>query len=140
VTIKGTDLAGATKVTFNGTVATILFDKAGKIDAYVPAGATTGYIKVKTPSGTARSDSEFTVLTPLDSAMSLVGGGYSYCAALTSGGVNCWGYGAYGELGNGAFSNSATPVAVEDVEGSGSLTGVMSVVSDAYDGDCALLT
>ena len=49
VTIKGTNLAGATKVTFNGTIATVVSDKASKIKAYVSAGATTRYIKVKTP-------------------------------------------------------------------------------------------
>ena len=53
VTIKGTNLAGATKVTFNGAVASVISDTAKKITADVPAGATTGYIKVKTPGGTA---------------------------------------------------------------------------------------
>ena len=46
-------------------------------------------------------------------------GGYgeSDCAVLTSGRVDCWGYGYYGDLGNGTFyttgnEGSATPVAV----------------------------
>ena len=136
VTIKGTNLASASTVTFNGTVATVISDKASKIEAYVPAGATTGHIKVKTPGGTAKSASEFTVLTPLDEAMTVVSDGSGYCALLTSGEVDCWGNGEYGQLGNGTFYTSspfgsATPVVVEGVGGTGTLTGVASLVSDS---------
>ena len=64
---------------------------------------------------------------------------------LTSGGVDCWGFGEFGELGNGTFytnypsDGNATPVAVEGVGGTGTLTGVTSLVSEG-DGFCALLT
>jgi hypothetical protein len=73
------------------------------------------------------------------------GGGGGYCALLTSGGVDCWGYGYYGALGNGQFydsgnGGSATPVAVHDPAGTGPLTGVASVTSDDGYGYCALLT
>ena len=37
----------------------------------------------------------------------------SFCALSTAGGVECWGDGSGGELGDGTFSSSATPVAVE---------------------------
>src|SRR5580700_3695859 len=95
VTINGTHLKGATKVTFNGTVATVISDHSKEIEAYVPVGATTGYIKVRTPGGAVKSESDFTVLTSLDDAMSVVtiGQGQGYCALLTSGGVECWGLG-----------------------------------------------
>ena len=63
----------------------------------------------------------------------------SFCALLTSGGVDCWGYGSYGELGNGASSSSATPVQVEGVGGTGTLTGVASLTSSPGS-ICALLT
>ena len=61
--------------------------------------------------------------------------GYGYCALLTSGSVDCWGYGTDGELGNGVSYNqtntgSATPVQVIGVGGSGTLTGVASLSSD----------
>src|ERR1700689_5439473 len=65
VTISGTNLAGATAVTFNGTVATVISDSKSKVDADVPAGAKTGYIEVTTPGGTAKSASKFKVLKPL---------------------------------------------------------------------------
>jgi hypothetical protein len=61
VTIKGTNLSGATKVTFNGTAATIVSDTATKIVVHVPAGATTGKIVVETPNGKAESATSFTV-------------------------------------------------------------------------------
>ena len=37
----------------------------------------------------------------LTGVTSLVSDGDGYCALLTSGGVDCWGNGADGELGNG---------------------------------------
>jgi hypothetical protein len=61
VTIKGTNLAGATKVTFNGKAATITSDSATKIKVTVPSGATTGKIKVTTPGGKVTSATNFTV-------------------------------------------------------------------------------
>jgi hypothetical protein len=61
VTIKGTELAGATILTFNGTPAAIVTDKSAKITTTVPIGATTGKIRVTTPSGTATSNTNFKV-------------------------------------------------------------------------------
>ena len=72
------------------------------------------------------------------------GNGYGYCALLTSGGVDCWGFGEFGELGNGQFytavpNGSATPVPVADTDGSGTLSGVTSLASGG-EGYCAVLT
>jgi hypothetical protein len=151
VTISGTNLANATRVTFNGKVASVTSDQATKIKAKAPPGVKTGYITVTTSKGKATSPHEFTVedLTPLDDAISVVGttndtGTGTYCALLTSSGVDCWGDGEYGELGNGTFYTSspygsATPVDVEGVGSSGTLTGVTSLVGE-YLGFCALLT
>ena len=65
---------------------------------------------------------------------SLTGDRYSgsYCALLTSNGVDCWGYGGSGELGDGVFSTdgSAVPVAVLGVDGSGTLGSAVSLASD----------
>src|ERR1700722_6356770 len=49
VAIIGTNLEGATKVSFNGVPATITSDAATKIVTSVPAGATTGKITVTAP-------------------------------------------------------------------------------------------
>lgn len=51
VTITGTNLSGATLVSFNGTPAIIKTDTATKITTNVPVGATTGTITVTTSAG-----------------------------------------------------------------------------------------
>jgi uncharacterized repeat protein (TIGR03803 family) len=61
VKILGTDLAGATGVTFDGTAATFKVVSASEITTNVPAGATTGVVKVVTPSGTLTSNTVFQV-------------------------------------------------------------------------------
>ena len=62
VTIKGTNLSGATAVTFSGTTAVITTDTATKVTTRVPAGATTGPIKVTTSvGGTVTSSKTFKV-------------------------------------------------------------------------------
>ena len=61
VKILGTDLTGATAVTFNGTTAKFTVVQKTEIEATVPAGATTGRIKVATPDGTLSSNVAFRV-------------------------------------------------------------------------------
>ena len=61
VTIRGSAFTGATKVLFHGTKATSFTVRYGTIKATVPAGATTGPITVVTPSGKAKSTTDFTV-------------------------------------------------------------------------------
>ena len=62
VTILGTDLTGATSVTFNGTPATFIVNSnASAITAAVPPGATTGTVQVITPRGTLNSNVVYTV-------------------------------------------------------------------------------
>ncbi len=61
VLILGTDLTGATEVSFNGTAATFTVVSATEIAATVPSGATTGSVLVTTPSGTLKSNVVFRV-------------------------------------------------------------------------------
>lgn len=63
VTINGTGLNYATAVTFNGTPAEFIRYTSTFLIAYVPAGATTGKIKVTTPGGEVTSVGNFTTST-----------------------------------------------------------------------------
>jgi uncharacterized repeat protein (TIGR03803 family) len=62
VKILGTDLTGATSVTFNGTAATFKVVSKSEIATIVPAGATTGTVEVTIPSGTLKSNTKFHVI------------------------------------------------------------------------------
>lgn len=78
----------------------------------------------------------------LTGVQNVVGQGQSYCALLTSGRVDCWGFNALGQLGDGTTRNSSRPVPVTGVGGKGVLTGVASVASDTLgygDEYCAVL-
>jgi len=61
VQILGNNLTGATSVTFNGTPTTPTVVSSTEITATVPAGATTGTVKVVTPHGTLSSNVPFRV-------------------------------------------------------------------------------
>ena len=64
VVITGTNLTGATAVSFNGVnAAAFTVNSATQISATVSTAATTGPIGVTTPSGTATSGAGFTMLT-----------------------------------------------------------------------------
>jgi alpha-tubulin suppressor-like RCC1 family protein len=79
----------------------------------------------------------------LSGVSTLIGEGRDSCALLTSGGVDCWGDDADGQLGDGTFASnpdgSASPVQVQGVGGTGTLSGVASLTGDGDD-TCALLT
>jgi uncharacterized repeat protein (TIGR03803 family) len=67
VIILGTNLTGATSVTFNGTAATFTVVSDSEITATVPAGATTGKVEVTTPGGTLSSNVTFRVTAVISS-------------------------------------------------------------------------
>lgn len=62
VEILGSKLSGATSVSFNGTAAAFTVASESLITTRVPSGATTGNVKVVTPSGTLTSNVPFQVL------------------------------------------------------------------------------
>jgi uncharacterized repeat protein (TIGR03803 family) len=61
VNILGSDLTGATSLTFDGTAATFTVVSGTLITTTVPAGATTGKVQVVTPGGTLSSNVPFRV-------------------------------------------------------------------------------
>lgn len=67
VIILGTSLTGATAVSFNGIAATFTVVKSSEITTTVPAGATTGAIKVTTRGGILSSNVAFRVTPQLTS-------------------------------------------------------------------------
>jgi uncharacterized repeat protein (TIGR03803 family) len=73
VYILGNNLTGATKVSFDGTPATIALDTSSAIATKVPAGAATGTLTVTTPSGTLRGNLPFRVTPQLDVFSPLMG-------------------------------------------------------------------
>lgn len=95
-------------------------------------------------TGTVRCWSEFVSPTDVSglggTAVSLSGtdrsGRDDFCAVLSSGAVKCWGDNQYGQLGNGTYTDSATPVAVH-----GLTSGVVAVTMGVGGSHaCALLT
>jgi uncharacterized repeat protein (TIGR03803 family) len=62
VKILGTDLTGATSVSFHGTVAVFTVIAPALIVTTVPAGATSGKVQVGLPNGTLVSNKPFYVL------------------------------------------------------------------------------
>ena len=67
ITILGTHLTGATAVSFNGTTATFRVNSSTAITATAPSGATTGPVKVTTPSGTLSTRVAFKVTPQVNS-------------------------------------------------------------------------
>jgi hypothetical protein len=89
VTITGTNLRGASTVSFNATqTSSYSIDSATQITATVPAGATTGPISVTTRGGTTTSTGDFTVLTSISTTASgpVIAGGMIHDTATLLGG------------------------------------------------------
>lgn len=62
VGVLGQDLTGTTGVSFNGTPAKFKVKSDTFLTVTVPAGSTTGFVTVKTPSGTLKSNVPFRML------------------------------------------------------------------------------
>ena len=97
IIILGTNLTGATKVTFGGTEATFSVVSSSEIKAAVPSGAKTGTVEVTTPKGTLQSNLIFQVTPQLTSftptsgvvgtSVKITGTELTYTTQVTFGGV-----------------------------------------------------
>jgi hypothetical protein len=127
VAIRGTYLAGATAVAFNGTAATFSVVWDTWLVATVPAGATTGPISVVTAAGTATSAGDFTVLpTPSISSFSPTGGPAG--TIVTISGLNFTGATAVTFHGTNAQSFTVdSDTQITAVVGAGTTSGTITV-------------
>ena len=69
---------------------------------------------------------------PTSDVTAITAGQEQTCALTSAGTAWCWGWNAYGQLGNGTTTNSATPVAV------GGLPGAVKAIVAGYEHTCAL--
>jgi len=130
VTISGADFTGATAVTFNGVSASFTVTSATAIQAAVPAGATTGSLRVTTPGGTATSTSSFTVLSPPTITIFAPTSG-PVGTSVTINGTNFTGATAVAFNGLGASFAVTSDTAIQATVPARATTGPMSVTTPA---------
>ena len=98
---------------------------------------------------TGGPDDEFGYDTPqpvtgITNAASVVSQGYGYCAALSTGGVDCWGSNSFGQLGNGTTGGPDGQYGYDTPQPVTRITDAVSLVSDGWLSDgisyCAVLS
>jgi len=97
VEVLGQGFTGTTAVSFNGTAATFTVKSDTYLTAAVPAGATTGFVTVTTPSGTLTSNKPFRVgplilsftptSGPVGTSVTITGSGLTQTNKVAFGGV-----------------------------------------------------
>ncbi len=127
VTLTGTNLTGTSAVRF-GTVDATAFvvNSPSQVTATSPVGVAGPVgVTVTTPGGASAvsAPATFTYLAPaaLTGGTQVAAGSSHSCLVVGGGQVRCWGGNDSGQLGNGTFVGSPTPVAVVGLSGVTSL-------------------
>jgi len=128
VAVSGTNLTGATSVTFNGVSATFSVTSDTAIQATAPAGATTGPIAVTTPGGTATSASPFTVI-PAPSITGFAPTSGPAGTSVTISGASLSGATAVAFNGVGATFTVSSDTSIQATVPAGADTGPLSVTT-----------
>ena len=133
VTITGTNLTGATGVTFGGASAAFSVDASTQITATVPQNAVTGAVSVTTGAGTAVSSGTFTVTSPPPPAAPTINS-FSPASgtpgtAVTITGTHFTGATAVTFHGVAAVYNVVSSTQIQTVVPAGSSTGTLSVTT-----------
>jgi hypothetical protein len=130
VTISGTNFAGATTVTFNGSAATFSVVSDTTIQATVPIGATTGPLSVTTVAGTGNSATPFTVLSPPTIASFTPTSG-AVGASVTISGTNFTSATAVTFNGTAATFTVVSDTTIQATVPAGATTGPLGVTTPA---------
>jgi alpha-tubulin suppressor-like RCC1 family protein len=142
------DMAGATAISAGGSRSACALMPGGTVQCWgdntygqLGDGTTTGPqtccpetgdggVCTSTPSPCSLTPVEVSGVT---GAMAIAVGGFSACALLSGGAVQCWGDNTYGKLGNGTTTSSSIPVAVSGITGA-------TAVSVGTNSACAVLS
>jgi uncharacterized repeat protein (TIGR03803 family) len=152
VKILGTDLTGATGVTFNGTAAAFTVISSSEITTSVPTGATSGSVAVTTPGGTLTSNVPFVIAksptsTSVTSSLnpSAVGQSVTFTATVSSSSVTPAGTVTFkngsATLGTATLvAGAATLTTTTLSAGTNSITAVYNAVPDFSSSTSSILS
>jgi O-glycosyl hydrolase len=80
-------------------------------------------------------------VTGITNATAVASDNEGYCAVLSSGGIDCWGYNLFGEVGNGATGGPDSDYGYDAPQTVTGITDAIAVTSDGYGGGyCAILS